>query len=116
MELKVPHRIVLDIKSSVGSIVLKDFDGDLIAHTSTGDINGFIQNIEKELNLSTSTGAIDIRLLDPNGTLQINTSTGNPQLLTPGAKGTNVKTRDSKARSWKYNTFALPGRTKGALR
>jgi hypothetical protein len=131
MELKVPRRIELDIntpigsivvnsvvgklkaKSSVGSIVLKDFDGDLVAHTSTGDINGSIQNIEKELNLSTSTGNIDLSLLNPNGTIQINVSMGNPQLLTPGAKDMYVKTRDSNARSWKYNTFALPPQTKG---
>jgi hypothetical protein len=133
IELKVPRHIALDIntsvgsivvnsvvgkfkaKSSAGSIVLKDFDGDLVAHTSTGDINGSIQNIEKKLNLSTSTGNIDISLLNPNGMLQINTSTGNPQLLMPGAKDMNVKTYDTRARSWKRNTFALPRQTKGGV-
>lgn len=91
-ELKVPHELLLDIRTTNGEVNVDDYEGDLRVGTTNGNL--IAKSIRGSFEGGTTNGSIRVELLDYDGSdLKCTTTNGNVTLAVPGDIQADVTAR-----------------------
>ena len=97
-EIKVPHKMDLELRSTNGGIQLFECSGSIIVHTTNGKISG--DKISGNITAKTTNGSIEMEMLklDPEEKMSLKTTNGSIWLYLPGDANVDIKAKTTNGR------------------